>query len=295
MDSLISVSCQLCASDSPIPLYKISGFKRDPRVFMVVKCGACSLVYINPRYSEKDNINLYKASYYTDQVVDLSGNVRSFFDDRESKINDHQIECNHLKNYKTGGKILDFGSGPGFFLGALEGSWEKYAVDISDFSINNIQDPAVNKFKGTLFEARFKDNYFDAIYIGHTLDRLTKVKETLTELKRILNPSGVILIVSPNIESLCAKVFRENYRLLYANHLVYFSPQILEEFCSQSGFRIASIRYPYFGTSFFSYFGFLFGTGKIFIQVLLNMFKIPLKMVSPPYRGNIMSVIISKS
>ena len=295
MNPLVFTTCQLCKSDSPKPLYTIPGFKDDPRNFKVVKCAACGFVYINPRYSEKENINLYEASYYTDQVVDLSGKVKSFLDDRESKINDHQIEWNHLKKYKTGGRILDFGSGPGFFLDALEGNWEKYAVDTSDFSINNIQDPAVNKFRGTLFEAGFKDNYFDAIYIGHTLDRLTNLKETLTELKRILDSTGVILIVSPNIGSLCAKVFREKYRLIYSNHLVYFSPEILKAFFARSGFRMVDIKYPYFGTSFFSYSGFFLGTGKIFIQALLNMFKIPLKMVSPPYRGNIMSVIITKS
>ena len=295
MNPLVFKTCQLCDSDTTKFLYSISGIKNDPRDFNVVKCETCDLIYINPWYSEHESIELYQTSYYTDHVIDLSGKVRNFLDDRKGKVNDHRIEWGYLEKYKKGGRILDFGSGPGFFLEALEGNWEKYAVDTSEFAINNIQDPAVNKFKGTLFEAGFKDNFFDAIYIGHTLDRLTNLKETFTELKRILNLDGVILIVTPNIGSLCAKVFRGKYRLLYSNHLVYFTPETLMAFFARSGFKMVDIKYPYFGTSFFSFSGFIWGTGKVFLQVLFNFFRMPVNLVSPPYRGNIMSVVIAKS
>ena len=225
MDSLVFTNCQLCKANSPKFLHVIPGFKGDHREFNVVKCAVCDFVYINPRYSEKENIELYEESYFTDQVKDLSGKVRSFIDDREDKINDHRIEWGFLKKYKRGGRILDFGSGPGFFLDSLDGNWEKYAVDTSNFSISNIQDPTTNKFRGTLFEAGYEDNFFDAIYIGHTLDRLTNLSETLSELRRVLNVNGVMLAVTPNIGSLCARVFKERYRLLYSNHLVYFSTE----------------------------------------------------------------------
>ena len=295
MAPLVSAACQLCNSDIPEFLYSIPGFLSDSRFFNVVKCKGCDFVYINPRCSERENLEIYNTSYYTERSIDLSGKVRCFLDDKERKINDHRIEWGYLKKHKKGGRILDFGSGPGFFLDALEGKWEKYAVDTSDFSINSIQDPAVNKFKGTLFEARFEESYFDVIYIGHTLDRLTNLKQTLVELNRILAADGVIMVVTPNIGSLCARIFKEKYRLLYSNHLVYFSSETLKTFFAQSGFKILDIEYPYYGTSFFSYSGFIRGTGRILLQVLLNLFKISLKIVSPPYRGNIMSVIIAKN
>ena len=295
MDSLVFTNCQLCKGSSPEFLYAIPGFKGDHREFNVVKCAVCDFVYINPRYSEKENIELYEESYFTDHIKDLSGKVRSFLNDRESKIKDHRIEWGLLKKYKKGGRILDFGSGPGFFLDSLDGNWEKYAVDTSNFSISNIQDPTVNKFRGTIFEAEYEDNYFDAIYIGHTLDRLTNLSETLSELRRVLSDNGVMLAVTPNIASLCARVFKERYRLLYSNHLVYFSTETVKAFFGQSGFRLLDITYPYYGTSFFSYLGFFLGTGKILLQAFLNVFKIPVKMVSPPYLGNLISVIVTRS
>ena len=295
MDSLVFTNCQLCKANSPKFLHVIPGFKGDHREFNVVKCAVCDFVYINPRYSEKENIELYEESYFSDKVKDLSGKVRSFIDDREYKINDHRIEWGFLKKYKRGGRILDFGSGPGFFLDSLDGNWEKYAVDTSNFSISNIQDPTINKFRGTLFEAGYEDNFFDAIYLGNTLDRLTNLSETLSELRRVLNVNGVILAVTPNVGSLCARVFKERYRLLYSNHLVYFSTETLKKFFSQSGFKLVDVKYPYCETSFFSYSGFFLGTGKILLQVFSNMFKVPIKMVSPPYPGNLISVIVARS
>jgi SAM-dependent methyltransferase len=294
LDPLVSVSCQLCESDQPEPLYKISGFKGDPREFKIVKCQDCSFVYINPTYSKEANIASYEKTYYTDHVTDLSGKVRSFLSDRKEKTNDHRVEWSFIKKHKTGGKILDLGSGPGFFLDAIEGQWEKFAVDTSEFSISNIQDPEVNKFKGELLDTCFEENFFDVVYMGHTLDRLTNLKETLSELNRILKPGGIICIVTPNVSSLCAKVFKNKYRLLYSNHLVYFSPETLKQLFERSGFKLIDIHFPFFETSFFSYSGFLQGTGKIIVQSILNLLNMPQKLVSPPYRGNILCAIISK-
>jgi len=294
MEPLVYTNCQLCEINSAKDLYTIYGFMEDSRKFSAVKCESCGLVYINPRYSEEANLKLYEESYYTDQLMDPSGVEKSFVDNKDNKIIDHRQEWGFLKKFKKSGKILDFGSGPGFFLEVLDGDWEKYAVDISDFAIKSIQDPTVIKFKSSLFEAGFKDGFFDAIYIGHTLDRLANLKETLKELKRVLNPDGVILVVTPNIDSMCARVFKEKYRLLYANHLVNFSPGTLTMFLQDAGFRVVDVQYPFFCNSVFSYSGFFLGTGKIFLQALFNILKIPWKMVSPPYRGNIMNIIISK-
>ena len=294
MDPLVFITCQLCKSDSPKPLYTIPGFKEDQREFEIVKCKSCGFVYMNPTHSKKANIDSYDTAYYTDQVADPSGKIRSFLGDRKEKTNDHRIEWNIIRKHKTGGKILDLGSGPGFFLSALEGHWEKFAVDTSEFSISNIQDPEVKKFKGELQEAVFKEKFFDVIYMGHTLDRLTNLKETLSELHRILKPGGIICIVTPNINSLCAKVFKNKYRLLYSNHLLYFSPETIKQLFEQNGFRLVNIHFPFFGTSFFSYSGFLKGTGKIIIQVILNILSMPQKLTSPPYRGNIICALVSK-
>ncbi len=132
------------------------------------------------------------------------------------------------------------------------------------------------------------------LYIGHTLDRLTNLSETLAELRRILKTNGVVLVVTLNMGSLCAKFSKEKYQLFYSSHLVYFFPDTLKTFFDQSGFRPVDVEYPYCGASFFSCSRFILGTVKIFLQVFLDIFKVPMKMVSSPYRGNLISAIITR-
>ena len=284
--------CYLCGNDKPKTLYVIKGFRNNQRSFNVVQCDVCSLVYINPRYSLHENFALYNESYYADTAVDPSGRTRSFLTDRENKINDHKMEVSYIKKYKKEGRILDFGSASGIFLDALDGVWEKYAVDISAFALSHIKDPAVRKFNGTLIDAHYDDNFFDVIYAGHTLDRLIDLKKNIAEMKRILKKDGIILITTPNIGSLCAMLFKENFRLLYSNHLVYFSKETLQKFLDEVGLRILAVKYPFCSTSFFSWRKLPVSIAGIVLQVICNAMRIRMKMPSPPFWGNVMSVIM---
>ncbi len=286
--------CYLCGENNTKFLYPAKGFRDDTRLFKVVRCNHCGLVYINPRYCRQENDFLYNEVYYTAEAVDPSGKARSFLSDRKKKIRDHKVEIGYLKKYKSTGRILDFGSAVGFFLEALDESWDKYAVDISEFAINNIRLESVHKFLGTLAEAGFSPGFFDVIYVGHTLDRLIEVKENIRELKRILKPDGIIVIILPNIGSFCARIFKQNYRLLYSNHLIYFSKQSISNFLNESGLKVIDIKYPFYGTSFFSWRRLPSDLLKILSQFMANSLGIKTRIVSPPFRGNIMSIIAKR-
>ncbi len=285
-------NCYYCKGNITKQLYTIKGFKDDPRSFNVVQCCECSLVYVNPRYSADENYKMYQEAYYVDKAIDPSGKVRSFITDLENKINDHKIEVNYIKKYKNRGKILDFGSATGFFLEALKGDWDKYAVDISGFAIKNIKDPQVTRIHSTLIDAEFDDNFFDVVYAGHTLDRLIDLKENIAELKRIIKRDGILLLTLPNISSLCSRIFKERFRLLYSNHLVFFSPKTLQRFLAEVGFKIVEIKYPFYKTSFFSWSALPGDIGKIMLQCCFNIVRVKITLTSPPFWGNIMSVII---
>lgn len=285
-------ACYFCGSDKGLPLYTLKGFRNDPRKYKIVRCENCSLVYVNPRGSQLENYRLYSEGYYADTAVDPSGKTRSFLTDRENKIRDHRLEVSYIKKYKKGGRLLDFGAATGFFLEALDGEWQKYAVDVSAYALNQIADPRVSKFNGALLQARYEGNFFDVIYAGHTLDRLTDLKKNIAELKRILKKDGIILVTTPNIGSLCAGLFEDRFRLLYSNHLVYFTKKTLQNFLDEAGLAILSVKYPFYGTSFFSWKKLPGDIGRIALQAMCRTIQLKTKTPSPPFWGNVMSVII---
>lgn len=62
-------------------------------------------------------------------------------------------------------------------------------------------------FQGTLEEARFPDDNFDAITLNHVIEHVTDPISLLTECRRILKPVGKLVVVTPNIWSPGARLF----------------------------------------------------------------------------------------
>lgn len=288
-------NCYLCGNDISVKLCTISGFRQDPREYGIVQCTKCYLVYTNPRCTQSENYEMYQRGYYADTAIDPSGKVRSFLSDKPNKIKDHKLEIGYIRKFKKEGNILDFGCALGYFLEALDGNWKKYGVDISEFAIDNMTAPDVVAHMGTLLDAKYEDSFFDVIYAGHTLDRLIDVKENIRELKRILKKDGVVLVTTPNIGSVCSRVFKEKFRLLYSNHLIYFSPETIAKAFAEFDMTVVEVRYPYYATSHYSHGGAIVGSLKIATQALLNACRVNINMVSPPYWGNVMSVLVKHS
>lgn len=288
---LETTACPLCQKDDAGLLYEINGFRGDERKFKIVKCLQCSFIYTNPRYKKEENNAIYGEDYFVESLVDLSGKIRNCMDDKERKFQDHRIEIKFLEKYQSSGKILEFGSGLGFFVQAMGKKWERHAQDISGFPLKQIIDPNISTHLGELKELKFEGNSFDVIYSGFSLDRIIDIHETLLEFHRILKKKGYVLITVPNINSIAARVFKGKFRLLHSNHLSYFSPKTLTAFLENANFEVVDIKYPFLRTSVFSWKSIWKDSMIVFLQSCLNLFRLPVYFTPPPFYGTLMTVI----
>ena len=159
-------------------------------------------------------------------------------------------------------KFLDVGCGEGFVLKeALKLGFEPYGVDIADNLDNSVDRDRVHFFKGNVFAANFRDNYFSAVYIDSVLEHTPDPISTLKELRRILKPSGLLLLIVPNEDSLINDVKKFLYTITlnknkYARIKPFYSPYHLQGFnkmslefaFKHSGFEI--IKLSEFGGSY---------------------------------------------
>ena len=58
------------------------------------------------------------------------------------------------------------------------------------------------------------------------------------EVHRILVPGGDAVVVTPNIDGLQARLFREKWRSAIADHLTLFSLKTLRKMLAASGFQV---------------------------------------------------------
>jgi ubiquinone/menaquinone biosynthesis C-methylase UbiE len=114
-----------------------------------------------------------------------------------------------LRKYlKAGDKVLDLGCGPGFFTIGIaqlvgesglvyaadiqEGMLDKVREKIISYHLRNIQ---VHKCEESTINLNDTVDFILAFYMVHELPDQDR---TFSELKRMLNPNGKVLIIEPN-------------------------------------------------------------------------------------------------
>ena len=101
------------------------------------------------------------------------------------------------------GKILDIGAGTGdFLLVAKNNGWKTVGIEPSG------KAKAIAKSKGVSFveqTSELENHSFDVISMWHVLEHVPDLDQQIKELKRLLKPTGSLIIAVPNFKSFDAK------------------------------------------------------------------------------------------
>ena len=101
------------------------------------------------------------------------------------------------------GNILDIGAGTGDFLAlAKENGWETVGVEPSDKARAIALKKAVSFVEDT---SGLESHSFDVITMWHVLEHVPNLDNQIKELKRLLKPSGTLIVAVPNFKSFDAK------------------------------------------------------------------------------------------
>lgn len=257
--------------------------------FSLVKCKNCGLVYVNPRLSSESLAKLYQQEYFS-KYVDTKSEAH------QKRSETFKVEIAELerliKKLKIKRKILDVGCGGGFFLASLNNLWEKYGIEINPNGVRYGRVAfGINILKGTLKEVNFPDEKFDVVKMRGVIEHLPDPINELREIYRILSKRSLLAINTPNIGSICGKIYREKFRMVSPlHHIYYFSGKTLFHMLEKVGFKIWKISYHYFDTPYASWRDPL----KIFCDLVsLKVFREPYT-VSPPFYGNVMDIYAAK-
>lgn len=238
--SMENISCDLCDSNNSTLLYigKDRMFKKKG-LFNIAKCNNCGLIYINPRPTEEKIMEFYPNEYAPYNIK--KNRIIKLVKERLIKNDIKQLK----KIIKRSGRILEIGCATGEYLLAIKntGRWEVHGVEISSYASKYAREKFdLNVITGTVFDATFPNEYFDAVIMNHVLEHVPNPSETITEINRILRKSGKFIFVIPNIDSYEAKIFEEYwYGLDVPRHLYNFSPKTLREILQKCNFEIQNI------------------------------------------------------
>jgi 2-polyprenyl-3-methyl-5-hydroxy-6-metoxy-1,4-benzoquinol methylase len=225
-EKYLKTECSLCGKDNARLYLDCTDFK-----FM--KCRECGLVYQNPQPVFEDLKNRYKDDYF---VYELE-NDENFFNLMKLGLKD--IKFFKYKSF-VNNRFLDIGCATGLLVKHMKDrGWDSKGLEICRESAEyGIKKRGVNIIISRLSDAGFNDNYFSVIHFSHVIEHVPLPLNFLKEVYRILAPGGMIIIATPNVDSLQAVLFKDKWRSAIADHLTLFSRKTLKKMLIKAGFKI---------------------------------------------------------
>ncbi len=160
------------------------------------------------------------------------------------------------------GKILDIGAGTGdFLLGCKNQNWDILGIEPNDKAKGIALGKGV-KFGDTI--EKLESNSFDVITMWHVLEHVPDVEHQVAELKRLLKPSGTIIIAVPNFKSYDAKYYKEFWAAYdVPRHLWHFSKTAIEKLFDKQNMNLEDIKPMWFDSFYVSLLSEKYKTGKM--------------------------------
>ena len=146
-------------------------------------------------------------------------------------------------------RVLDAGCGDGINLSVLETFFAKKRMSISltACDYNPLRLSRLKKARGikvveaSLLNLPFKDDFFDVILCSHVIEHIKEDVSALREIKRILNPNGLLIVAVPNEGCLMARLrnsFFQKHILETTDHVNFYTDESLVEIASQAGLTL---------------------------------------------------------
>ncbi|WP_391120342.1 class I SAM-dependent methyltransferase [Psychrobacillus sp. L3] len=229
-------NCSLCQSKNIKIRYP---YVRDSKELQVLECEDCGLVFLS------------SFEHVTDAFYEESGMLKGTVDlkkYRQQSYKDDQRRANSLRDKLIGKKVLDFGCGAGGFLHLIQ-DYADIAVGVElDKQINRtINDEGVKCFPNI----ENIEGTYDVITLFHVVEHLVNPKEILNNLKKYLNPNGVIIIEVPNADDALLTLYnsKEFADFTYWScHVYLYNSHTLKKLVEQADYQVKLVkqiqRYP---------------------------------------------------
>lgn len=225
--------CQSCCSLNANVVYRNNKWN----MFHCKKCGLFYLETFLP------NENTYASDYFLTEYKQQYG--RTYEEDRE-KIRALAIpRMNMILKYVKKGKLLDFGSGLGFFAEyAKENGFSPVCYDISEYACSYIKEKlGIDSVCGTQALLEKNTDRFDVISSFYVIEHVNDFRKLLFLFATHLNKNGVIALATPNGSGYSIKKKFSLYAKKHPDdHVFIFTPGLLKNELKKLGFKKVKIR-----------------------------------------------------
>ncbi|MBN8657024.1 MAG: class I SAM-dependent methyltransferase [Anaerolineae bacterium] len=235
--SLETAHCPICGPSAQAVLrYSFAPYK-------VVACSNCGLNYLSPRLTQEAILKLYKDEAYYNSNISGQG-YDEYMEISDNWVKTFTLRLKQVAPYKSAGKALDIGCGPGYFLTAAQKlGFDVYGLDPSDYIVAQAQKTWGDKVQlGLIESANYAPESFDLVVAFDTFEHIYDPKKFLSAIHKVLKPGGVLAITTPDPTSTLSKISGKNwvsYKL--PEHVFYWSPETIRKVLSDE-YEVLEVR-----------------------------------------------------
>ena len=241
-DSITYYSCRICGSKES-DLFRKSGltgpltsdhFKITDYQYGVTgelrKCRQCGFIQctdpdkVLPFYEEMEDPDYEKGRDY--RLL------------QESRV------LRFLKKIKPEGSLLDVGAGSGMLVeAAARMGYDAEGIEPSKWLHAAAQKHGLPVHLGT-FPHPATPGLYDIITLVDVLEHVTDPLDLMTDLRRGLNKDGLLALVTPDVRSLPARIFKKRWWHYRVAHRGYFSRNSLAVLAGKAGLELLTLKRP---------------------------------------------------
>lgn len=204
------------------------------KIWDLNQCSDCTHVFANPCPNTDYIQSLYAKIEDPSYEEEATGREKNFL----------PILFNLKKYLPVIENIFDVGAATGIFLNlARKYGWKPEGIETSSWAVNT----AFKKYhikinKGAFEYAKLKKNYYQAVTMIDFIEHIPQPYTAVLKAYEILKPNGILCIVTPNRQSLAAKISGPNWWHYRPAHIHYFNKNSLHVLMKKAGFKIIKTK-----------------------------------------------------
>ena len=229
--ALIQVPCPICSSHSYTLRHRV-------QQWCIVQCNQCAMVYTNPRLSNKAIIQLYTSNYFNNTAYGYSNYTENPHLKRLNFKRWIQAALPYLPK-QNGLLALDVGCAAGYAFDTYKAHHITVAGVEMDMGYHaSLTAQGYNIYASTILELNTTLQYH-IITLFDVVEHLTHVHDNFAKLHTLLAPNGLLVIVTPNYNSMQRKVVGKHwFQFKPIEHINYFTLSSLTAVAAQHGFKL---------------------------------------------------------
>jgi 2-polyprenyl-3-methyl-5-hydroxy-6-metoxy-1,4-benzoquinol methylase len=236
--------CPVCDNKEFSPFLTCTDYFVSNEKFKIKTCKNCGFK-ITENIADEKNIGKY---YQSEEYISHSNTQKGLVNSVYHQVRKHMLgRKRKTVEAATGirkGKILDIGTGTGFFLNEMaENGWLVEGTEKSA----EAREFAKNEFKFEILETEklfdLHEKQYDAITLWHVLEHIHRIDENMKTFVNLLKNKSKLIIAVPNHDSYDAKHYKEFWAAYdVPRHIWHFAPEQMEMFGKRYKLELKKIK-----------------------------------------------------